>query len=46
LRAEEKGATEVEMVGWRYQLNGHEFEQTPEDNEGQRSLACFLPLGS
>ena len=26
---EEKGATEDEMVGWHYQLNGHKFEQTP-----------------
>ena len=34
------------MVGWHYQLNGHEFEQTPEDNEGQGRLACCLPLGS
>ena len=23
---EEKGTTEAEMVGWHYQLNGHEFE--------------------
>ena len=23
----EKGITEVEMVGWHYQLNGHEFGQ-------------------
>ena len=22
--------TENEMVGWHHQLNGHEFEQTPE----------------
>ena len=22
--------TEDEMVAWRHQLNGHEFEQTPE----------------
>ena len=22
-------------------LNGHEFEQTPGDSEGQRSLVCF-----
>ena len=28
------------MIGWHYQLNGHEFEQTPEDGEGQGSLAC------
>ena len=25
-RWEEKGMTEVEMVGWHHQLNGHEFE--------------------
>ena len=25
-RQEEKGMTEDEMVGWHYQLNGHEFE--------------------
>ena len=24
------------MVGWHHQLNGHEFEQTPGDREGQR----------
>ena len=40
---EEKGATEDEMVGWYHQLNGHEFEQTPGDYEGQGSLACCSP---
>ena len=25
---------------WHHQLNGHEFEQTLEDNEGQGSLMC------
>ena len=25
----------IEMVGWHYQLNGHESEQTPGDSEGQ-----------
>ena len=25
----EKGITEVEMVGWHHQLNGHKFEQAP-----------------
>ena len=30
-----------EMVGWHHQLNGHEFEQTPGDSEGQRSLMCY-----
>ena len=24
-----------EMVGWHHRLNGHEFEQTPGDSEGQ-----------
>ena len=36
---------EDEMVGWHHQFNGHEFEQTPGDNEGQRSLACCSPWG-
>ena len=38
LSQEEKEMTEDEMVGWHHQLNGHEFEQTQGDNEGQRSL--------
>ena len=38
---EKKGATEDEMVG----LNGHEFELTPGDSEGQGSLACCSPWG-
>ena len=29
-----------EMVGWHHQFNGHEFEQTLGDGEGQGSLAC------
>ena len=37
--------TEVKMVGWHHQLNGHEFEKTQEDSEGQRSLLCCSPLG-
>ena len=32
--------TENEMVGWHHRINGHEFEQTPGDSEGQGSLAC------
>ena len=35
--------TEDEMVGWHHQLNGHEFEQTLGDGEGQGSLACCSP---
>ena len=35
--------TEDKMVGQHHQLNGHEFEQTPGDTEGQGSLAyCSL----
>ena len=40
---EEKGLTEVEMIGWHHQLNGHEFEQTPEVGDGQGSLASMGP---
>ena len=42
---EEKGGTEDEMIGWPHQFNGHEFEQTPGDGEGQGSLACCSPRG-
>ena len=34
---------EDKMVGWHHQLNGHEFEQTPGDNEGQGSLEVTSP---
>ena len=40
---EEKETTEDEMVGWHHQLDGHEFEQTPGDGEGQGGLACCSP---
>ena len=33
------------MVDWHHQFNGHEFEQTLGDSEGQRSLACCSPWG-
>ena len=42
---EKKGATEDEVVGWYHQLNGHEFEQTLGDSEGQGSLVCCHPWG-
>ena len=41
----EKGMTENEMVGWHDRLNGHEFEQTLGDVNGQGSLACCSPWG-
>ena len=37
--------TEDEMVGWHYCLDGHEFEQTLGEGEGQGSLACLSPWG-
>ena len=42
---QEKGPTEDEMVGWHHWHNGHEFEQTPRDSEGQGSLVCCSPRG-
>ena len=34
------------MVGWLHRLDGHEFEQTPGDGEGQGSLVlCCRPWG-
>jgi len=33
------------MVGWHHRLNGHEFQETPGDAEGQGSLACCSPWG-
>ena len=44
-RQEEKRTTEDKMVGWHYWFNGHEFEQTPGDGEGQGSLECCSPCG-
>ena len=37
--------TENEMVGWYHRLNGHEFEHTLGDDEGQGSLVCCSPWG-
>ena len=44
-RQKEKVMTEDEMVGWHHWLNGHEFEQTLGDGEGQGSLECCSPWG-
>ena len=40
-----KRVTEDERVGWHHRFNGHEFEQTLGDSEGQGSLACCNPWG-
>ena len=42
-RQEEKGTTEGKMVRWHHWLNGHEFEQALEVDDGQGSLACCSP---
>ena len=34
-----------EMVGWHHCFNGHDFEQTLGDSEGQESLACCSSWG-
>ena len=33
------------MFGRHHRLNGHEFEQTPGEREGQGSLVCCSPWG-
>ena len=42
---EEKGAAEDEMVVRPHWLNGHEFEETPGDSEGQEGLEHCSPWG-
>ena len=37
-RQEENGTTEDEMVGWHHWFNGHDFEQTLGNSEGQGTL--------
>ena len=39
MKAGGEGMTEDEKVGWHQVLNGHDFEQTLGDGEGQGSLA-------
>ena len=34
------------MLGWHHRLNGHEFEQTLGDSEGQGSLWCCSLWGA
>ena len=33
------------MVGWHHRLNGHEFEQTLGDGEGQGNPVCYSSWG-
>ena len=39
------GRAEDEIVGWHYQHNKHEFEQTPGDSKRQGSLASCSSWG-
>ena len=41
-RQEEKGVAEDKMVRYYHQLNGHEFEQTPGDSEGQAAWSATV----
>ena len=34
--------TEDEMVGWLHQPNGHKFEQTKGDSEGQKDWCAAV----
>ena len=34
--------TEDELVEWHHQLNGHEFEQSLRDGEGQGSMRASV----
>ena len=42
---EEKGTTEVDMIGWHHLLDGHAFGQILGVGVGQGSLACGSPWG-
>ena len=44
-RQEEKGMIEDQMIGWHYQLDGHEFEQAPGVGDEQGGLTCCSPQG-
>ena len=42
LKAGGEGMTEDEIVGWHHRLDGHEFEQTPGDSEGQGNWGAVV----
>ena len=41
-RQEDEGETEDETVGWHHQLDGHEFEQTPGNGNGQEAWCAAV----
>ena len=42
---EQKGMTKYKLAECHHQLNGHEFEETLGDGEGQGNLVCCSPRG-
>ena len=42
-KIESRRGRHFEMIRWHHRFSGHEFEQTPEDSEGQTSWACCSP---
>ena len=47
IESSRRGSQRVDaLVAWHRQLNGHEFEQTPGDSEGQGRLALCNPWKS
>ena len=40
-----KGQQKMRWFGWYHRVNGHEFEQSLEDSEGQGSLVCCSAWG-
>ena len=44
-RQAEQGVIKDEVASWHHRLNGHEFEQTSGDSEGQGSLGCWSSQG-
>ena len=42
MRAEKKGVTEDEIVGWHHQHNDHEFEQTLGDSKRREAWHAAL----
>ena len=45
LKGKESVAADDEMFRWHHRLNGHEFEKTAGNGEGQKSRVCCSPWG-
>ena len=44
-RQKEKRVAEDEMIRYYLPFNGHDFEQTPGNSGGEKSLVCCSPWG-